>query len=130
MHRRTPLAFAALASSLLVLQPSTAAWAADCTPRMQQEINLINQRAASADSTNDTAALCRGIADQIRSYEFIIGSVQEPRVPRQRSGGRHRADEREGSGAARGLHEILQPLRGPRGPSAPEPGKARRRSSP
>jgi hypothetical protein len=78
MYRRTILAFAALGSSLLVLQPWTAAGAVDCTPRAQQEIDKINERAASASSTNDTAALCRGMAEQIKSYEFLIGLFKNP----------------------------------------------------
>src|ERR1700743_3127810 len=100
MHRRIPLAFAALASSVLVLQPWTAAWAVDCTPRAQQEIDLINQRAAAANSTNDTAALCRGIADQIRSYEFLIGLFNNPEC--------HASDPRAGIAQ---MNEKVGPLR-------------------
>jgi hypothetical protein len=74
----TRYAMAALATGAMLLSVASPARAVDCTPRAQQEIEKINQRAAAASSTNDTGELCRGLADQIKSYEFLIGLFNNP----------------------------------------------------
>jgi hypothetical protein len=78
LRRLTRCAIAALAAGAMFLSVVGPARAVDCTPRAQQEIEKINQRAAAASNTNDTGELCRGLADQIKSYEFLIGLFNNP----------------------------------------------------
>jgi hypothetical protein len=68
----------ACAAGLVLAAVASPAHARDCTPRAQQEMDAINARAAAASKANDTPTLCREMAAQIRSYEFLISLFKDP----------------------------------------------------
>jgi hypothetical protein len=52
--------------------------ASDCTAKASHEMDIINRRAAAADHNRGTASLCRDMAAQIHSYDYIIGLFRDP----------------------------------------------------
>jgi hypothetical protein len=68
----TLLAVAVLVTISASLGTSNSTSAYDCGPRLQQEMDAINRRAAAQAPT------CQDMLAQIRSYEFIVKLFQDP----------------------------------------------------